>query len=280
VVISIIALLTAILLPALTSARESARRMQCTVNLRSWGVVIAAYTNDYDNQVMQSTSIGGSLQNPHPMVVWADNSVPQPGYNNGIPDSQFALNGIGAYMPNTANTTSKLVNPTSIWWCPTNISAGFDTTVYSSGTLNTWNNNGYFHFDYTYYGQVSNWGSSGGGAPFNRYPTEPQLLIDDELEPGKILMTDEFWWHGSTGQFWQYNHGVNGPSAHNPAAPTGVPNSPIPDISGINRLFGDGSVNWKTRDQFDMPMLYGQTWLNLDENTAAWGLGSQVFGIY
>jgi type II secretory pathway pseudopilin PulG len=48
VVISIIALLIAILLPALGAARESARAVKCASNLKQVGILTEIYANDYD----------------------------------------------------------------------------------------------------------------------------------------------------------------------------------------------------------------------------------------
>ena len=53
VVISIIALLVAILLPALGAARKSAQRAACLSNLRQIGVVETAYAVDHDNQFIR-----------------------------------------------------------------------------------------------------------------------------------------------------------------------------------------------------------------------------------
>ena len=49
VVISIIALLVGILLPALSGARRSAQRVTCSSNLRQMGLTISMYSNDHDD---------------------------------------------------------------------------------------------------------------------------------------------------------------------------------------------------------------------------------------
>ena len=51
VVIGIIALLIAILLPALSRAREQAKNAQCLSNLRQLGTVYQFYANDYKDQI-------------------------------------------------------------------------------------------------------------------------------------------------------------------------------------------------------------------------------------
>ena len=64
VVISIVALLISILLPALSSAREAARRVACLSNHRQIGVATYAYAGDYDGALPDSpglwdTAFGG-----------------------------------------------------------------------------------------------------------------------------------------------------------------------------------------------------------------------------
>lgn len=51
VVVAIIAILAALLLPALAKARESARKASCVSNLKQLGLAIHSYVNDYDYYV-------------------------------------------------------------------------------------------------------------------------------------------------------------------------------------------------------------------------------------
>ena len=51
VVIAIIAILAAMLLPALKNARETAKKIKCAGNLKQWGNTIMFYTSDHDGWV-------------------------------------------------------------------------------------------------------------------------------------------------------------------------------------------------------------------------------------
>lgn len=51
VVISIIAVLASLLLPAISTAKAMARNAQCTSNLRQMGIGIVAYASDFDDRV-------------------------------------------------------------------------------------------------------------------------------------------------------------------------------------------------------------------------------------
>ncbi|MDX9911683.1 MAG: type II secretion system protein [Phycisphaerales bacterium] len=64
VVIAIIALLIGVLLPALGSARESARGVKCLANLRSIGQSVALYHNAFDGHYPLSSHATGSSIDP------------------------------------------------------------------------------------------------------------------------------------------------------------------------------------------------------------------------
>ena len=97
VVIAIIAILAALLLPALSSAKEEGKRIACLSNLRQIALALTLYTDSYDNKMPSAMSYGAL-----------------PGPN----DEQNAANvvqftDIYAGVPKDLN----LANP-RVFWCP------------------------------------------------------------------------------------------------------------------------------------------------------------------
>ncbi|OGV46003.1 MAG: hypothetical protein A2017_22220 [Lentisphaerae bacterium GWF2_44_16] len=66
IVIAIIAILAALLFPALSKAKGLSRQIVCINNLKQWGIIVSEYSNDFDGYMPQpapkssaTTSYGG-----------------------------------------------------------------------------------------------------------------------------------------------------------------------------------------------------------------------------
>jgi prepilin-type N-terminal cleavage/methylation domain-containing protein/prepilin-type processing-associated H-X9-DG protein len=69
VVIAIIGILAALLLPALSAARQKAQQASCVANVKQWGTAFALYADDWNGRLYYD--VGGAG--------WADTTSPTPG---------------------------------------------------------------------------------------------------------------------------------------------------------------------------------------------------------
>ncbi|MBW8863763.1 MAG: prepilin-type N-terminal cleavage/methylation domain-containing protein, partial [Verrucomicrobia bacterium] len=156
VVIAIIAILAAMLLPALASAKERAKRISCVNNLRQIGLSINVYLSDNSDIMpyLKYRSSGGNLQYPYELFRYTPVNVSPPTY-----DSDGGPYNLGRLW------SSKVISDGKILYCPSN--AKGDNLTYDNYTAKTaWplgadaadpansSNPGYVRSGYQYYPQA------------------------------------------------------------------------------------------------------------------------------
>ena len=123
VVIAIIAILAALLLPALSRAKEKAKRTACLNNLRQIGIGMTIYAGDNGDKVVQAR--------------------PQPGAPSFV---QLALNPPDAGAAATVGLGVRSNLNQSIWTCPNR-----PGLPWLDATFNQWN------IGYQYFGGITTW---------------------------------------------------------------------------------------------------------------------------
>lgn len=225
VVIAVIAILMALLMPALRNTREMARRVVCASNLRQMGNAILLYRTDNNGDLLETYAHNDNWRYPFLIHVGAqtDNEISLAALNEYIPGLDVDLQSSGA------NWEDQAIDTGSVWFCP---SSTYNDAAWEAN----WSNNDRLTLDYSYFARVELWETDA---------TFPDLLTGRVPDSTHLLMNDRLWRADMDSRGWAYNHGVRSSAEMN-----GGLIGP-PEIAGVNELYGDCHVRWKPREEFD-----------------------------
>jgi prepilin-type N-terminal cleavage/methylation domain-containing protein/prepilin-type processing-associated H-X9-DG protein len=256
VVIAIIAILAAMLLPALAAAKEKAKRTSCVNNLRQLSIAIFTYGTDNGDYMPPLKWRDGNPQYPYEIFRYTPVNVSPPTFDaDGGPYNLGTLWG------------TKILTAGQTFYCPSNQKGNnLDFEFYN--TKATWplggdpaaSNPGYVRSGYSYYPQSMNIKriSTALGqkdVPFwPDYTASPQPLRSwicvpqfkqSEIDPRRSMVVDVIY-----KTLDQISHKKGSKAA------------------GLNAAFGDGHVMWQaylpTKEGFDV-----NVWLSIEAGSGA-----------
>ena len=228
VVIAIIAILAALLLPALNKARQKAKVIGCVSNLRQYGIGINTHALDHQETLMQIVQQWGG---PYPHYIRFTAT------NTGVPE--WSVSEIEPYIK-SFNMGNK--NMYGVSMCPEIDAAAMNQWLQQVNFVSF----NFLEYQYSYWGRVDLL-----PAKLLRGNAATELTAR-RLESSRVIASDTLNFDSSSSAY-RYNHGYHG-WAYNEKL-NGKPialidRGPAPGIRGLNLCYGDGHVAWKSARAF------------------------------
>ena len=226
VVIAIIAILAAMLLPALSRAKEKALRTNCISNLRQIGIGVNAYSGDANDYT--------------PVCGWPEGQRPWQSYSacRVVPGTMTITRG---FMSLGVLFGTKLVPDARVFYCPSNKNADGDWTYgYFARSPNSWPSTPPGEGDeqvrtgYNYYPQLREELPVSGVLLPKLAFSRANLQVSDNPDIKMIVVKQS-----QTNP----NRSISTDLIHNVNASSHKVNS---STAGLNALFGDGHVTYQT----------------------------------
>ena len=269
VVIAIIAILAAMLLPALASAKERAKRSQCANSLKQMGAALAMYVGDNNSTYpLLKWDPTGSVWYPYEMARFTapNDASLDTGWEN------LGLLYVTGLLPNPAifYCASNPRNPNDVY----NVDYYQDVTYkWPFGMFDSTNPNKYVRSGYSYFPQnrkldaaqvipgvpgagsvalptvnpketAGGNGGQGAAQPVSSWHVTTAMK-DTTVDPAKAVVCDNL---ASSDNIYHRGHGGS--------------------VAGLNALFGDSHVRWQ--DAHQNPGLFNKqgVWAAIDSSTA------------